>query len=103
MTSFEALRDAIVGPVLTPNEPGFPEEVSGFNFAIAHVPDVVVGVTSTADVVAAVRFAAAEGLPVRIQATGHGAHHPITDGMLLATRRLDEVTIDTGARLASIG
>ena len=103
MNSFETLRDKIIGPVLTPEDPGFAEEVSGSNLAIAHVPDVVVGVTSVRDVSEAVRFAAAEGLPVRVQATGHGAHHAISGGMLLTTRRLDEVTVDASSRLASIG
>ncbi|MHA6693768.1 FAD-binding oxidoreductase [Homoserinimonas sp. A520] len=103
MISFQPLRDVVVGPVLTPEDPGFTEEVSGSNLAIAHSPDVVVGVTSVRDVSEAVRFAAAMGLPVRVQATGHGAHHAITDGMLLTTRRLDEVTVDAGSRIASIG
>lgn len=103
MASLEQLRDVVLGPVLTPDDPGFAEEVSGSNLAIAHRPPVAIGVTSAADVVAAVRFAAEEGLPVRVQATGHGAHHPITDGVLLTTRRLDEVTVDAGSRIASIG
>jgi hypothetical protein len=103
MTQFDSLRDSITGPVLTPTDAGFVEEVSGSNLAISHRPDVVVGVTNAGDVIEAVRFAAAHGMPVRVQATGHGAHHPITDGMLLATRRLDEVTVDAGTRIASIG
>lgn len=103
MNSVEKLRERVAGPVLTPADAGFAEEVSGFNLAIAHTPELVVGVTNAADVSEAVRFAAAEGLPVRMQATGHGAHHPITDGMLLSTRRLDSVTVDAGSRIASIG
>lgn len=103
MTLFDSLRDSLPGPVLTPTDAGFAEEVSGSNLAISHRPDVVVGVTSAGDVIEAVRFAAAHRMPVRVQATGHGAHRPITDGMLLATRRLDEVTVDAGTRVASIG
>ena len=103
MTSLQALRDRIVGPVLTPEDPGFAEEASGFNLAVTHAPDVVIGVTSADDVAEAVRFAAAEGMPVRIQATGHGAHHPITGGVLLTTRRLDDVTVDPETRIGSIG
>src|SRR5690554_3049524 len=103
MSLFDSLRDALAGPVLTPTDAGFDEEVSGSNLAISHRPDVVVGVTSAGDVIEAVRFAAAHDLPVRVQATGHGAHHPITDGMLLTTQRLDEVTVDASSRVASIG
>lgn len=103
MTSLQELRERITGPVLALGDPGFAEEVSGFNLAISHAPDVVVGVTSTADVSEAVRFAAAEGMPVRVQATGHGAHYDIFGGMLLATRRLDEVTVDPESHIASVG
>jgi|SRR5690554_1666477 len=103
MTQFATLRDRIAGPIFTPDDAGFAEEVSGSNLAISHRPEVVVGVTNAGDVTEAVKFAAEHGLPVRVQATGHGAHHPITDGMLLTTRRLDEVTVDAGTRVASIG
>src|SRR5690554_202309 len=103
MSLFDSLRDALAGPVLTPTDAGFDEEVSGSNLAISHRPEVVVGVTNAGDVIEAVRFAAAHHLPVRVQATGHGAHHPITDGMLLTTRRLDQVTVDASSRVASIG
>lgn len=88
------LATRVAGPVLEPGDAGFDQEVSGFNLAVTHRPQLVVGVTSTADVVAAVRFAAERGMPVRVQATGHGAHHPITDGMLITTRRLDGLRID---------
>jgi hypothetical protein len=103
MSSYDLLRDRILGPVLTPADPGFTEEASGFNLAISHTPDVVIGVTSARDVAEAVRFAAAEGMPVRVQATGHGAHYPISGGMLLMTRRLDDVTVDPQTGLASVG
>ncbi len=102
MTSYDQLRARIAGPVLTSGDPGFAEEVTGSNLAISHTPDVAVGVTSVADVAEAVRFAAAEGIPVRVQATGHGAHEPITDGMLISTRRLSDVMVDPETRIASI-
>lgn len=88
------LAPRVSGPVLEPGDAGFDQEVSGFNLAVTHRPQLVVGVASTDDVVTAVRFAAEHGMPVRVQATGHGAHHPITDGMLITTRRLDALHID---------
>ena len=103
MTSIDELRSRIPGPILTPNDAGFVEEVSGFNLAVNHSPDIVVGVTSTHDVAEAVRFAAEHGLPVRIQSTGHGTFQPIRGGMLLVTSRLDEVTIDAETRIATVG
>jgi FAD/FMN-containing dehydrogenase len=98
-----ALADRIDGIVLTPGEPGFAEEVAAFNTAVVHTPDVVVGATSTADVAEAIRFAAEHGAPVTVQATGHGAHAPITGGVLISTRRLQRLKIDPDARTATIG
>ena len=103
MTDFSSLRDAVSGVVLTPSDPDFDGEVAGFNLAIEQRPEAVVGVASTADVVAAVRFATEHDLPVRVQSTGHGAHSAIHDGLLITTKRLDAVKVDAGARTATIG
>lgn len=96
------LASLLAGPVLEAGDPGYAAEVTAFNAAVAHAPAVVVGATSTADVAEAVRFAARHGLPVHVEATGHGAHAPATGGMLITTRRMDAVSIDPGARIATI-
>ncbi len=97
------LRAHVAGPVLTPQDEGFADEVASWIRTFEHTPDVAVGATSTADVVAAVKFATAHGLPVRVQATGHGSHAAITDGVFILTRRIDTVSIDPAQRLATIG
>jgi FAD/FMN-containing dehydrogenase len=96
------LAARISGVVLEPGDAGFAEEVAGFNLAVRHVPALVVGAASQADVVEAVRFAVAEGLAVRVVATGHGDHAPVTDGVLITTRRLDAVIVDPAARVATV-
>jgi len=103
MTDISELRSALSVPVLGPSDPGFSAEVSGTNLAVINTPDAAVGVANAADVAEAVRYAAATGLPVRVQATGHGAHAPITDGLLITTRRLDDLSIDAEARTATVG
>ena len=103
MTDISELRSALTVPVLGPSDPGFSAEVSGTNLAVINTPDAAVGVANASDVAEAVRYAAAIGLPVRVQATGHGAHAPITDGLMITTRRLDGVSIDPGARTATVG
>lgn len=103
MTDFSALKSSVSCPVFERSDPGFDAAVLGFNLYYAQSPDVVVQAADTADVVEAVRFAAAHSLPVRVQATGHGAHHLITDGLLIDTRRLDGVSIDTAAQTATFG
>jgi hypothetical protein len=92
----------IQGPVLRPGNDGYAEEVTGFNLAALHTPDVVVGATGVEDVVAAMRWASATGTPVAVQATGHGANFPIDHGLLISTARMTDVRIDPDARTATV-
>jgi hypothetical protein len=103
MTDFDEFAARIAGPVLIPADAGYGEEVAGFNLAMVHRPDVVVGATSAADVVEAVQFARELGIPVRVQSTGHGSLYPIRGGLLITTKRLDAVTLDASARTATFG
>ncbi|PJJ65205.1 FAD-binding oxidoreductase [Compostimonas suwonensis] len=101
--TIEELQNAVDGVVYLRGEDGIVEEVAGFNTAIVNDPSIVVGAASEADVQAAVQYAAVNSLPVRILSTGHGTETPIVNGLLITTKRLDTVTIDPAARLATIG
>ncbi|MGI5377292.1 FAD-binding oxidoreductase [Streptomyces sp. CA-251387] len=92
----------IHGPVLRPGEDGYAEEVTGFNLAALHTPDVVVGATGADDIVTALRWASATGTPVAVQSTGHGANFPIDHGLLISTARMTDVRIDPQERLATV-
>ncbi|MEV7004446.1 FAD-binding oxidoreductase [Streptomyces sp. NPDC093982] len=92
----------IHGPVLRPGDDGYADEVTGFNLAALHTPDVVVGATDADDIVTALRWASATGTPVAVQATGHGANFPIDHGLLISTARMTDVRIDPDRRLATI-
>ncbi len=98
-----ALAQSVNGPVYRPGDEGYAEEVAAFNLSRQHTPDVVVAARSADDVAAAVRWAGEHALPVGVQATGHGAVLPITNGVLVSTRGLDEVTIDPVRRTARVG
>ncbi|GAA4210566.1 FAD-binding oxidoreductase [Actinocatenispora rupis] len=93
--------DRVAGPVFTADDADYATETSGFNLAVTHRPDIAVGATCTADVAAAVRYAADADLPVGVQATGHGAVATI-GGVLVATHRMTGLTIDPAARTATI-
>ena len=93
----------VAGPVLVPGDPGFAEEVGGFNLAAVAAPALVVGATSADDVAAAVRWAAAHDRKVAVQATGHGLYGDLGDAVLISTRRMDAVHVDPGARTARVG
>jgi FAD/FMN-containing dehydrogenase len=64
---------------------------------------VVVAVESADDVAATVGGGAVHGLPVGVQATGHGAVTAVSEGVLICTRGLDEVSIDAESRTARVG
>ncbi|QZY20705.1 FAD-dependent oxidoreductase [Streptomyces decoyicus] len=85
------------GPVLVPGGEGYDAERSGFQRAYRHRPDVIVGAECAGDVVAAVRFARAQGLPVAVQATGHGLSAAADGGLLISTRRMAGVRVDAAA------
>ena len=94
---------SVAGPVLLPYAAGYDGERSGFELTVEHHPAVAVGATQADDVVAAVRWAAGEGLPVAVQATGHGASAPADGAVFISTRRMDAVTIDPAAASATFG
>ena len=103
MTVTTPLAASVTGPALLPNEPGFADEVAGFNLATQHTPDVAVGATCAEDVVAAVRWARSQGFPIAVQATGHGANVAVDHGVLINTRRMNQVRVDPVARTATVG
>ncbi|MGW0825581.1 FAD-binding oxidoreductase [Streptomyces sp. NPDC002845] len=92
----------IRGPILRPGDDDYATEVTGFNLAARHTPDVVIGATGADDVVAAMRWASATGTPVTVQGTGHGANFPIDDGLLISTAGMTDVRVDPGERTATI-
>ncbi len=98
-----SLVTTLQGTVLRPGDAGYDDEVATFNLATRHRPPVVVAAHSTADVAAAVRFAAAHGLPVGVQATGHGPATAIDDGVLVSTKHMADVRVDPSTRTATVG
>jgi hypothetical protein len=87
-----------------PGEPGYDTATRVFNLTAPARPDLAVTVRSVAEVRAAVGRAAASGLPVRVQSTGHAsaAVRPIDGGLLIQTRLDGEVTVDPERRVAVI-
>src|SRR4051794_39902869 len=104
MTTAPALPSlSTTGPVLFPGDPDYSTEISPWVVSTAHTPDVVVGAACAEDVLAAVRYARLHSLPVAVQATGHGAATPVTGGVLVTTRRMNQVCIDPVRQTARFG
>ncbi|WP_409237313.1 FAD-binding oxidoreductase [Streptomyces sp. PA5.6] len=89
--------------VFRPDDAGYEAEIAGMQTGFVTRPDLVFGAKSADDVVAAVAYAAGAGLPVGVQATGHGVPGAAEGGVLISTRRMDAVRIDPDARTAAIG
>jgi FAD/FMN-containing dehydrogenase len=92
----------VAGPVFHRGDPAFTAETAGFNTAVTHSPAVVVAAGNAGDVAAAVRYANDEGLPVAVQATGHGASAPADGTVFVSTKRMQGVRIDPVARVARV-
>ncbi|MBM7773182.1 FAD/FMN-containing dehydrogenase [Actinokineospora baliensis] len=108
-TGTPALREAALdldfrlrGDVLLPDAPGYAEAVAAHNQTAPHRVAVAVLAADADDVREAVAFAATNGLPVAVQATGHGPSTTAADGLLVVTRALDGVTVDPVRRVARI-
>jgi FAD/FMN-containing dehydrogenase len=98
-----ALSAALEGAALTPEDDGYAAACAGYNLAGHRRPDVVVTARSAGDIVEAVAFAAAHGLPVAVVATGHHATRPMRDGLLVSTAAMTDVHVDPAARRAVVG
>ncbi|MEU9212098.1 FAD-binding oxidoreductase [Streptomyces sp. NPDC048415] len=83
--------------VLRPGDAGYDEELAGFQTGFTQRPAVIHAATSADDVAAAVTYAASRGLPVGVQATGHGLPGAAEGGVLITTKRMDKVSVDPGA------
>ncbi|MCM6778791.1 FAD-binding oxidoreductase [Nocardia sp. CDC159] len=90
------------GPVLRAGEDGYDAEIAGFQTAYTHRPAVVVGAAHAEDVRAAVEYAARHGLPIGVQATGHGLSVALDGGVLISTRRMTDIGVDPAARTARV-
>ena len=99
-----SLREAVSGDVVAQGEAGWDAARQAWNLTADQRPPLVVFAESAADIVATVRFAAANGLRVAPQSTGHGATSmgDLAETILLKTSRLTAVAVDPAARTARV-
>ena len=102
MTDFNELR--IEGRVATPGDPDWDEVRPGWQLTADLNPSAIAFVESAEDVVETVRFAAANGLRIAGQGTGHGAAPlaPLDDTILIRTTGMRGVEVDPDARTARV-
>jgi len=99
--ALQALRTYVTGAVALPGEPGY-ELAVPWNVAVPVTSAAVVLATSPQDVAGTVRFAAAQGFTVAVQATGHGATGVGPDSILVLTSAMRQCTVDVAERTAQV-
>ena len=92
-----------VGPVFGPDDPDAAEDIAAFNTGVVQHPAAVVGAVCEEDVRSAILWATEQGLPVAVQATGHGLYKPADAAVLISTRNLDTVEFLPRTETARVG
>ncbi|MBX9389968.1 FAD-binding oxidoreductase [Streptomonospora nanhaiensis] len=95
-----ALKGRTTGPVHLPGTDAYTAACTGYQLRAPHRPAAVVAAQSAEDVRAAVAAAADLGVPVAVQATGHGRGAPLEGGVLISTAAMDGVRVDPAAGTA---
>jgi FAD/FMN-containing dehydrogenase len=100
-----ALRARMRGRVIDASDPGHGQARRVWNGAVDRYPAMIACCQDTADVVTAVGFGRAHGLPIAVRAGGHGvAGRAVCDGgLVIDLRGLSQVRIDPRRRLARAG
>jgi FAD/FMN-containing dehydrogenase len=97
-----ALQARLRGRVIDASDPGYDQARRVWNGAIDRHPAMIARCRDTADVVTAVEFGRARGLPIAVRAGGHGvAGRAVCDGgLVIDLRAISQVRVDLRRRLA---
>jgi hypothetical protein len=101
--ALDELRRRVAGRVHVPGDPAWDEVRTPWALAVEQTPLAVVEVVDAIDVRRAVGWAAEHGRQVMAQPVGHGASGPIDQVVLLRTRALRSIEINTVTRTATVG
>lgn len=99
-TPLQALRNEVQGAFYLPGDPEYDSARRAWNLTVDQHPAVIVVALSVTDVVVAVRYAAAAGLKVAVQATGHGIRKAADGALLIVTAQMKAVMVDAATQTA---
>ncbi|WP_345214985.1 FAD-binding oxidoreductase [Georgenia halophila] len=103
--SVDELRFRLQGGLHGPGDDYYEDSCTLFNTMIERRPRVVAECVTVDDVVAVLAFAGEHGLPIAVRAGGHSVagRSLCDDGVVVDVRRIADVDIDVGRRLARVG
>jgi len=87
-----------VSTLAVPGDPQYLELCAPWNVSVPTEPLAVIDAVTAGDVVATVAFALANGVPVAVQATGHGAADDVSGALLVRTARMNGIEIHAEER-----
>jgi FAD/FMN-containing dehydrogenase len=101
----DELRFRLHGDLHEPGSAGYADACTLFNAMIERRPRLVARCLTPDDVVACVAFAREHGLDVSVRAGGHAVNGAclVDDGLVLDIRAMDDVRVDSVARVATVG
>lgn len=99
----DALRAAVTGHLTVPGDAGWDAARASWQVCVDQQPAAVLEVADVADVVTAVRWGAEHGVAVSAQPVGHAATAALNGALILRTRGLNSILVDSVACTARVG
>jgi len=103
--SVDALREAMTGAVLVPEDADYEEARTVWNAAIDRRPGVIARCSNSSDVSAAVRFGVENGLEIAVRGGAHGVSGKavVDDGLMIDLSAMNSVVVDPERRRVRVG
>jgi FAD/FMN-containing dehydrogenase len=102
-TTARRLARSFRGAIHLPGDDDYDAQRATWSGALDQRPALIAEAETPADVRAAVVTAQEHGLPLAVQATGHGTHVPADGALLVKTSAMAEVLVDPDRRIARVG
>lgn len=104
MIDFTAAIGSFSGELIEPGSSGYDEARTVFNGMIDRRPAVIARCHSASDVVAAVKLARAQDLPLSVYGSGHGVTGAavVDDGVTIDLRGMKGITVDLATKTARV-
>jgi FAD/FMN-containing dehydrogenase len=100
----EALKAAMAGAVVTPDELDYEQARKVWNADIDYRPEVIAQCTTAQDVAEAILFGREQGLELAVRCGAHSmpGYFSVDGGLVIDLGRMNQVTVDPQAKRARV-